>query len=105
MTVTISDRKSLRQALTNTIKRLNGCERLLVCWCVCSLLCVLVGDIARLNVLNLRTVGAVGVHHLLVTLILHLRTTPKPEHTIQLTWTVHRTLHRLRTVAILCGRQ
>ena len=63
-------------ALTYTIECLNGCEGLLIDWCVCSPLCVLVGDVACLNVVNASAVTTRS-DHLLVTLLLYLHAVRK----------------------------
>ena len=71
--------------LTYTIKSLNGCERL-VGASIGPPLCILVGQIAGLDVLDaFRGARAIGFNHLLVALILHLhwRTSSQPQLVIR----------------------
>ena len=56
--------------LTYTIKGLDGCERL-VGASVGPFLCILVGQVASLDVLNLRA-RTIGLNDLLITLVLCL---------------------------------
>ena len=85
--------------LTYTIKGLNGCERLIRA-SIGPPLCILVGKVACLDILDFRAVRAIGFHHLLVALILclHKRGTGKPQSVKTTPYTAWFTLRNSSTI-------